>query len=45
MTWQPMATRGRQTKMTARDWFDCALVVLAVIVIAYLVGKYVPVPQ
>lgn len=44
MSWQPMATRPRRPRMTARDYVDCALVVLVVILIAHLVARCVPLP-
>lgn len=40
----PMATRGRPTRMTLRDWIDVALVIVAIVVISYFVGQFVPLP-
>lgn len=42
-TWQPMATRPRRVRMTARDWIDAVLVVCVVILAAHAVGGWVPV--
>jgi hypothetical protein len=42
MSWQPMATRGRGTPFTFRDFALSAAVVVAIIVVAYLVGRFVP---
>jgi hypothetical protein len=42
MTWQPMATRGREDRFTFRDFVDCVLIVAAIVLVAYLVGRFVP---
>jgi hypothetical protein len=41
--WQPMAKHPRREPMNARDWFDAALVIAAIVVVCYYVGLLVPV--